>query len=317
MSSFFRKQAVPFDKDWRLKTEPTELREYDAFGPWIYPIYTHDDMPRRFRQSYEELQSSTFFFKVPINAERSAMRPGMDLYRSVLAIDQDQVVVLEWDGSAVTRRDIAMEAIEAVRTSSDLLPSDLTLYIADGGIVKLEYNAVSSHEIDKIVDFLRERMIASRASSGKSLVNKSDQSRKEIRDFYYHGIWEARFRRVPSARIMHWEPPGINCRDYGGWGRSSLGCLVLDEGGDLAVINRGQSMRRWLETVYSKAFWYIPWPAIQTAELIQKPSGRKHFIPTVRLTLKGHIVDLELFAPTSELYELLAAIKRVDGVSLH
>lgn len=317
MSGFFRTQPAPFDKDWRLKTEPTDLREYDAFGPWIYPIQTYDDMPRRFRPFYEELQSAEFFFKVPINAERSAMRPGMDLYRSVLAIYPDQVVVLEWGGAGVTRRDIAMDTIQAVRTSSDLLPSDLTLYIVGGGTVRLEYNAVSSHEIEKIVDFLRERMMASRTPSSKFMANGPERSSEEIRDFFYHGLWEERVRRVPFARILHWEPPGINCRDYGGWGRSSLGCLVLDEGGDLVVIDRGQSMRRWFETVYSKAFWYIPWPAVQAAELIQKPSGRKKSIPTVRLTLKGHIVDLELFAPTSELNQVLGAIKKAEAVPSH
>jgi hypothetical protein len=67
-------------------------------------------------------------------------------------------------------------------------------------------------------------------------------------------------------------------------------------------------MRGWLETVYSIANVYIPWAAVQTAELIQKPSGRKRFIPTVRLTLKSHIFDLDLFAPTSELHQLLASI---------
>lgn len=308
MSAFFRKQRAPLDSDWRLKTDPVDLREYDAFGPWIYPIPTYDDMPRRFRQYYEELQSSQYFFKVPINAERSAMRPGMDLYRSVLAIYHDRVVVLEWDGSEVRRRDIAMDAIQAVRTSSDLLPSDLTLFIADGSTVRLDYNAVSSHEIEKVVDFLRERIVASTTSSSKSTANGSARSSEEVRDFFYHGLWEERFRRVPSARILYWEPPGINCRNYAGWGRSSLGCLMLDEGGDLLVINRGQFMRRWLETVYSKAFLYIPWTALQAAELIQKPCGRKHPVPTLRLSLKGHIVDLELFAPTSELCQLLAAI---------
>src|ERR1035437_6437943 len=247
MRRFFHKQPTRVS-NYRDHADPMDLREYDAFGPWIYPIRTYDDMPPRFRHWYEELQSSEFFFKVPINDERSAMRPGMDLYRSVLAIYPERVVVLEWNGSDVTRRDIAMDTIQAVRTSSDLLPSDLTLYIADGGTVRLEYNAVSSHEIEKVVDFLRERMIASRASSSKSIVNGSDRSSKEIRDFFYRGMWETRFLRVPSARILHWEPPGINCRNYGGWGRSSLGCLVLDEGGDLVVINRGQFNRRWLET---------------------------------------------------------------------
>ncbi len=34
-----------------------------------------------------------------------------------------------------------------------------------GDVFKLDYNAVSSHEIDKLVDYLRARVIASRASS--------------------------------------------------------------------------------------------------------------------------------------------------------
>ena len=123
MISFFGKKAAESIANMRLDADPMDLREYDAFGPWVYPVRARDEMPRRFRQFYEELQSSTFFFKIPINADRSAMRPGMDLYRSVLAVYPDRVVVLDWNGSAVTRRDIAMETIEAVRTSSDLLPS--------------------------------------------------------------------------------------------------------------------------------------------------------------------------------------------------
>jgi len=164
MISFFRKKPAESSANMRLDADPVDLREYDAFGPWIYPIRSRDEMPPRFRESYEELQSSTFFFKIPINADRAAMRPGMDLYRSVLAVS-DRVVVLDWNGSAVTRRDIAMETIEAIRTSSDLLPSTLTVYLAEGDVFRLDYNAVSSHEIDKLVDYLRERVIASRNTS--------------------------------------------------------------------------------------------------------------------------------------------------------
>ena len=317
MISFLRKKPVQPSGNLRLGADPADLREYDAFGPWIYPIRSREDMPPRFRASYEELQSSRFFFKIPINADRAAMRPGMDLYRSVLAVYPDRVVVLDWNGSAVTRRDIAMETIEAIRTSSDLLPSTLAIHLAEGDIFKLDYNAVSSHEIDKLVGFLRGRAIASRASSNEVTASRAEKlpgrPSEEIRDFFYHGMWEARVRHAPSARIVHWEPPAISCRQYGGWGRSSLGCLMLDEGGDLVVINRAQFVRSWLETVYSIANLYIPWAAVQTAEFIQKPSGRKRFIPTVRLTLKSHVFDLELFAPTSELHQLLARINELKA----
>jgi len=316
MISFFRKKPAQSSGNLRLDADPMDLREYDAFGPWIYPIRSRDEMPPRFRESYEELQSSTFFFKIPINADRAAMRPGMDLYRSVLAVS-DRVVVLDWNGSAVTRRDIAMETIEAIRTSSDLLPSTLTVYLAEGDVFRLDYNAVSSHEIDKLVDYLRERVIASRASSQESITDRAEKRpgrpSEEIRDFFYHGMWETRIRHAPSARIVHWESPAISCRQYGGWGKSSLGCLVLDEGGDLVVINRAQSMRSWLETAYSIANLYIPWAAVQAAEFIQKPSGRRRFIPTIRLTLKSHVFDLELFAPTGELPQLLATINELKG----
>jgi hypothetical protein len=313
MKGLTRKQPAPVCTDEDRHIEPSDRREYDAFGPWIYPIRTCDDMPRRFRLWYEELQSSTFLFKVPINAERRAMRPGMDLYRFVLAVDRDRIVLLEWNGSSATRRNIAMDTIQAVRTYQDLLPSDLSLYLADGGIVRLEYNAVSSHEMEKVVDFLRERMIAGRKSSSKPITNPSGGSGNEIRDHFYRGMWEMRARHSPSARILHWEPPGISCRNQGGWGKSSLGCLVLDEGGDMVVINRGQFMRSWHETVYSKADLYIPWTAIRTVELVQKPAGRTRFIPTVRLALTGQSVDIELFAPTTELQQLQAAITAVQA----
>jgi len=308
MKSFLRGLSTPLSNDYRIYADPKDLREYDAFGPWVYPIKVHDDMPPRFRAWYEELQSSTFLLKVPVNAERSAMRPGMDLYRSILAVYPERIIVLDWNGSSVLRRDIAMDTIQAVRMSSDLLPSELLLYIADGGVVRLEYNAVSSHEIEKVVDFLRQRMMASRTSPSRSVTNALDRSDSEIRDHFYHGMWAMRSRRVPNVRILHWEPPGISCRKYAGWGRSSLGCLVLAEGDDLVVISRGPFTRSWRETVYSTADLYIPWAAVQTAELIQKPSGRRRFIPTVRLALTGHVFELELFAPVRQIHELLASI---------
>ena len=307
MMKFFHPSS-PISDDWRVRADPKDLREYDAFGPWIYPVHTLEEMPPRFRSWYDELHSSTFLLKVPINAERSALRPGMDLYRSALAVYPEQIVVLEWSGSNVIRRDIDMSAIQAVRMSSDLLPSELSLYIADGGIFRLKYNAVSSHEIEKIVEFLRNRMIACRPLSARFVSTESGRSGGDIRDHFYRGIWAMRCRHNPSARILHWEPPGIRCRSYGGWGKSSLGCLVLDEGDDLAVFYRGQFMRSWRETVYSTADLYIPWAAVQSSELIGKPSGRNRRIPTVRINLQGHHVDLELFAPTAELDHLVSAI---------
>jgi len=160
MWGFAPKQAAPVQRDWYCDADPLERREYDAFGPWISTIRTNEEMPPRFRLAYEELRSSTFLFKIPINAERRAMRPGMDLYRSVLAIDHDRVVVLEWNGSTETRYESPVDSIQAVRIDQDLLPSNLSLLLADGQTVILGYNSVSDKEIERVVNFLRERMAA-------------------------------------------------------------------------------------------------------------------------------------------------------------
>ena len=304
MWGFTPKQEAPVQHDWYYHADPMERREYDAFGPWISTIRTKEEMPPRFRHAYEELQSSTFLFKIPINAERRAMRPGMDLYRSVLAIDQNRVVVLEWNGSTETRYESPMDSIQAVRIDQDLLPANLSLLLADGQTVSLGYNSVSDKEIERVVNFLRERMNTGAGSAHQLPTKASLWSKSDIREHYFLGLWEKHVRRFPSTRILYWEPPGISC----GRLRSSLGCLLLDVGSELVIIHRGRFIRRWLEAVYSGAELYVPWATVQAVDLVRKPTGRKSFIPTVRLIVPGHAIDLELFAPTSEHQQLLAKL---------
>lgn len=33
---------------WRAAADPDDLREYDAFGPWIGEVKHRTDLPRRF-----------------------------------------------------------------------------------------------------------------------------------------------------------------------------------------------------------------------------------------------------------------------------
>lgn len=302
MRGFAPKQSTPVQHDWYYHADPFERREYDAFGPWISTIRTNEEMPPRFRHAYEELRSSKFLFKIPIDAERRAMRPGMDLYRSVLAIDQDRVVVLEWNGSTETRYESTVQSIQSIRLDHDLLSSKLSLLLADGQTASIGYNAVSNKEIEHVVDFLRARMTAGAANGGQVLANEAGRSASDIKEHFYLGMWEKYARRSPAARILYWESPGISCGRF----KSSLGCLLLDVGSELVIISQGQYMRSWFKAVYSGAEQYVPWTALQAAELIQRPSGRKSFVPTVRLTVPGHVIDIDVFAPTSEPQQLLA-----------
>jgi hypothetical protein len=228
----------------------------------------------------------------------------MDLYRAVLAIDQCRVVLLEWNGSTETRYDSPVESIQAIRIDQELLSARLSLLLADGQTVSLGYNSVSDKEIEDVVNFLRERMNTGAESGSQAPASVPGRSTEDIREHFFLGMWEKHVRRIPSARVLHWESPGIRC----GRLKSSLGCLLLDEGSELVIINRGRFIRHWFEAVYSGAELYVPWTALQAAKLVQKPAGRKSFIPTVRLTVPGHVIDVELFAPTGELQQLLAEL---------
>lgn len=300
------KQTGPVRNDWYYDADPMERREYDAFGPWIGVIRTSEDMPPRFRHAYEELRSSTFLFKIPVDADRRAMRPGMDLYRAVLAIDPDRVVLLEWSGSAETRHASAVQSIQSIRLDHDLLSGKLSLLLADGQTASLAYNAVSNKEIEQLASFLRERMTAGAASADKVSVSVSNRSESDIKEHFYLGMWEKYARRYPAARILYWESPGISCGRF----KSSLGCLLLDVGDELVVITQGQYMRTWFKAVYAAAEQYVPWTALQAAELLRRPAGRNSFIPTVRLTVPGHVIDIDVFASTSAPQLLLAELEK-------
>lgn len=115
--------------------DPAERREYDAFGPWIGIVQKEEDMPKRFRHAYEELKAARFLYKIPIKADRRSMRPGMDLYRAILAVSLERFVVLEWDGIGETRYESSLKSIQAVRVSQDLLSATLALLLSDGRTV--------------------------------------------------------------------------------------------------------------------------------------------------------------------------------------
>ena len=304
MRSHDAKRQDPVPNDWYYDADPMERREYDAFGPWLGTIRTSEDMPPRFRHAYEGLRSSTFLFKIPVDADRRVMRPGMDLYRAVLAIDPRRVVLLEWDGSTETRRESTIQSIQSIRLDHDLLSGKLSLLLADGQTASLAYNSVSNKEIEQVADFLRERMTAGTPRASHGSANGPSSSASDIKEHFYLGMWEKYARRFPAARILYWESPGISCGRF----RSSLGCLLLDVGSELVIISQGQYTRSWFKAVYSGAEQYVPWTALETAERVRRPAGRKSFIPTIRLTVPGHIIDIDVFASTDAPGQLLAEL---------
>lgn len=295
------------ENDWYHQASAEDRQEYDAFGPWVSPIGSVDEMPKRFRAAFDENAGAAFMFKIPVNAERRNLRPGMDLYCTVVAVHADRVVLLEWDGEEVESHIVSMDSIQAIRSHQNLLLAQLSLLVADGSSLCVEYNSVSSDLMDEVILFLQQHVAALSSEKGRQEALPVGQDAEAIDEHFYLSLWESSKRRCPDARVLHWEPPGIRCRDANGWRRYSLGCLVLYEAGALVVLGRGRFMRKWHEAIYSREELYVPLASIVSAERASRKAGHKEPVPVLRLLVPGHAVELELFAPADPLYRFLGA----------
>lgn len=295
------------ENDWYQRASAEDRKEYDAFGPWVSPIPSIEEMPKRFRPWFDENREAAFLFKIPIIAERRNVRPGMDLYCTVVAIHADRVVVLEWNGEEVESHVVRMESIQAIRSYVNLLQAQLSLLIADGSTVCVEYNSVSSELMDAAILFLQRHVAALAPETLGAEASRAGQEAEAIDEHFYLSLWESSKRRCPDARVLHWEAPGIRCRDASGWRRYSLGCLVLYEAGALVVLGRGRFMRKWHEAIYSREELYVPVASIAAVERTSRPAGHKESVSVTRLVLRGHVIELELFAPADRLHRFLGA----------
>jgi hypothetical protein len=295
------------ENDWYHGASAEDRQEYDAFGPWVSPIRSIEEMPKRFRVSFDENAGAAFMFKIPINAERRNLRPGMDLYCTVVAIHPDRVVLLEWNGEEVESHVVRMDAVQAIRSYQNLLQSQLSLLIDDGSSACVEYNSVSSDLMDEAILFLQRHVAALTPETRGEEASAAGQEVEAIEDHFYLSLWEDSKRRCPDARVLHWEAPGIRCRDTSGWRRYSLGCLVLYEAGTLVVLGRGRFMRKWHEAIYSREELFVPLASVVAVETTSRPAGHNETVPVTRLMLRGHVVELELFAPADRLHRFLGS----------
>jgi hypothetical protein len=130
--------------DWRLSASEDELREYDAFGPWIYNVKAERDTPKRFRAACERHHGARFLLKVPRGVERRDAHPGMDLYVAMLAVHDHGTSFMRLTGEDVTVQDLVWDEVAALQSHTNLLFGRWTLMLRDGDAFSLDYNAVSS-----------------------------------------------------------------------------------------------------------------------------------------------------------------------------
>ncbi len=268
--------------DWYRAASPEDRREYDAFGPWVDAVHSAAEMPPRFRPAYAEHRDARFLLKVPIAADRVSVRPGMDLYRMILAIDDDGLSLMRLADGAIVTRTIVWREIAAVRSMTNLLAARWSLLLSDGEAVTVDYNAVSSKRFDAVTDFIRDRLLpgAERANA------KGDGGTIAVADLFFQNMLHAVEHATPRpVTPLHFEPRDRPCRDFENRRRLSTGLLILDAAEELVIVDRGAATRRWFHPTYAHRCTYVPFALLTAFSLAPPPPGGGARFHTLTLSL--------------------------------
>lgn len=252
--------------DWRAAADPDDLREYDRFGPWIDQVTQPVDLPRRFRPWWPELSGARYVLKVPRPYDRAQVRPGMDLYESVIAVLPESLCVLQAGPTDIVRRDVAREDIVATIQFSDLLVGRWSLLLSDGSAVDIRYNTVSVPTITEV-----DRYLLSLPTPGEWSPGSTPPLRP--RDLFFRSMTASLNPGNPSRiRPVHVEEPGQPCRTDRNRRRRSAGMMVLASPDDLVIFHRGMAAQPLFRRAnYSSALVTIPFRLMTSFE-VRRPA---------------------------------------------
>ncbi len=299
------------ETDWYWQASEADRREYDAFGPWIDPVRSEAEMPPRFRAVYAEHKSAHCLLKVPIRAERENVRPGMDLYRMVIAVHDDRISFLQPAEDYVVTRSIAWEEIAAVRNSENLMIAGFSLLLKSGDTFDIEFSAVSIQRLEQVTDYIRNRLTH---FTDRAIAETKGISVPVI-DHFYKGMQIAVHNRV-RGRVtpLHFEPSGRFCRDRDDRRRLSTGLLVLDTGDELVIVDRGAPSRRFFHPTYQVRLTFVPYVRLSSFSFVPPPREDGRHFHGLALHSGDQTIDQSCLMAPDEIMACLNAhgIMRID-----
>ena len=264
-------KSVSGTDDWRRRADPEDLREYDAFGPWIFEVRSDAEMPKRFRPYYAEHRHARYLIKLPINLDRRAAQPGMDLYHAVIAIHDDGAVVLRLQDGQVAASSVTWPDVVAVRCYTNLLLGRWSLLLCNGDEVNIDYNTVSSRLIDSISEFIRARCFW----PAPIAENRLEVAPVPVVDplFQYHQSVARRIGPQPAV-VVHYEAKNQPCRNAAKKRRRTTGLMLVDGPNELTIVADDPPERHPFRAHFSVCSTFVAYARI-TSFSVSPPSTLK------------------------------------------
>jgi hypothetical protein len=256
--------------DWRRTADPDDLREYDAFGPWVDQVRSEIEMPKVFRSYYPQFHDAAFLLKIPRDVDRAAMRPGMDLYAAVLAVHDQGVCLLRHLGTTVTREDTSWDQVVACSTYTNLLVGHWSLLLSNGSAVQIDHNTVASATMAQITAFARSRIL-----SDEGPTNQPELPEIPVpQDFFSSNLKHLQWTSPAPVVAIHVEPKNRLCRDSRLRRRLSTGVMIVDAPRELILVNCGEPVRRFFLANYATNVVLVPYAGLTSFEVIAASPSR-------------------------------------------
>jgi hypothetical protein len=255
--------------DWRADADPDDLREYDAFGPWIDPVRTAIRMPRVFRPWYPEFAEAAFLLKIPRDVDRAAARPGQDLYAAVLAVHERGVCQLRLVGGTVTRVDATWVQAVACSTYNNLLLARWSLLLSNGSAIHVPHNSVGSDLMAKVTAYVRARIATPSERSGQPVL----PAVAVPQDYSASKLAELRRTFAGPVVAIHVEPKNRLCRSGRFGRRLSTGLMVVDTPEELVLVGGGEAARSIFAPNYATSVVTVPYSRLDSWALTPSAAG--------------------------------------------
>jgi hypothetical protein len=286
-------------------------REYDAFGPWVYEIHADDEIPKLFREFPLDLAAAAMTIKVPREIERRDANPEMDLYDVVLSLGPEQVTVLTRQGHRFDFRDIPYRDIQGIAESVDLLDGRLAL-IAEGGDVRVKYNASSNDVMTQLVGLIRERYVETpaappRGARSASVAGPPDVER-ELQVLFRRVSHEGPMRIAGVQKRHVVLPVGGTYLDRAvarAWPTTLQSAIVALSATELQLLHRGRPFRTGFRPIHTLARTLVPLERISGIET----APNQRFADVVDVVVRvGHVThSCTLDEPVAD--RVLAALR--------
>ena len=262
------------EPDWRLAADPADLREYDAFGPWIAPVNSAGEMPRAFRSSYAEHADARFLLKVPREEDRADLRPGMDLFGAVVAVHNEGVCLLRLHDGAVRTEEADWARIVASTYATELLTARWSLLLDDGTAIRIDHNSASAGELKPAMDYVLAHLTAATSPGWRTPLTPAP-----VADAFHAGALHRLRRQVaPPVIPLHAERGNRLCRDERGRPRLGNGVLLVDTPAELVIVSHGEPLRSTFFPSHGSLVTRVPYERLTSFAVTPPPSsGRPSF----------------------------------------